>query len=263
MIAMIKKSMLAVVGVLSLGAGLAVAAGRTDGSKPAPAAISSEVTHVPAKTLDRVGTGGVLGKNGSKLSGKPLDSHGKPEVRALTLAWCPHCAASSWSLAIALSRFGTLHGLRVINAGTYYERHGGKPGYPDAHGISFFHSTFKSKHLTFVDLIEQDVHGKNFEMPTKREKAAFSFDHNGLPGVDVGGDYAYLASGYDPGLLGKKSWATIAGGLAHANGKLARRIDGYANLLTAAFCKVTSGKPRHVCSSKGVKEAAKLLPRKS
>lgn len=249
--------------VLSLGVAVAVAADPTDGSRPAPAAVSSEVTHVPGKTLNRVGTGGVSGKNGSKLSGKPLDSDGKPEVLAFTLAWCPHCASASWSLAIALSRFGTWHGLREINAGTYYQRHGGKPGYPDAHGISFFRSTFKSKYLRFVNVILQDVHGKNFEKPTKREQAAFRFDRQGLPGVDIGGDYAYLASGYDPGLLGKKSWATIAGSLAHAKSKLARNIEGYANLITAAFCKVTSAKPRDVCSSKGVKEAAKLLPRKS
>lgn len=250
--------------VMSLGAGIAVAAGGTDGSKPAPTAVSSEVTHVPAKTLDRVGTGGVSGENGSKLSGKPFDSGGKPEILAFTLAWCPHCAASNWSLAIALSRFGTLNGLRVINAGTYYQRHGGKPGYPDAHGISFFRTTFQSKYLKFVDVIEQDVHGKNFEQPTKREQAAFqSFDPHGIPGIDVAGDYAYLASGYNPGLLGQKSWSTIANGLARAHGKLARNIEGYANLLTAAFCKVTSGKPRGVCSSRAVRSTAKLLPQKS
>jgi hypothetical protein len=258
-----RKCMSVVIVVLSLSAGAALAAGRTDGSKPAPAAVASEVTHVPATTLNRVGKGGVSGKNGSKLTGRPLRSDGKPEVLAFTLAWCPHCAASSWSLAIALSRFGTLGHLRVINAGTYYEHHGGKPGYPDAHGISFFGSTFASKYLKFVDVIEQDVHGKNFEKPTKREQAAFSFDSQGLPGVDIAGRYAFLASGYNPGLLGTKSWATIAGGLAHASGTLARRIEGYANLLTAALCTVTSGKPRGVCTSEGVKEAAKLLPRKS
>jgi uncharacterized protein DUF929 len=261
-VGVMQRSVLAIAVVLSLGVGVALAADRTDGSKPAPAAISSEVTHVPAKTLNRVGTGGVSGNNGSKLSAKPLNSHGKPEVLGFTLAWCPHCAASSWSLAIALSRFGTWRGLRVINAGTYYKRHGGKPGYPDAHGISFFRSTFKSRYLTFVDVIEQDVHGKNLEKPTKQEQAAFSFDHQGLPGVDIGGRYAYLASGYNPGLLGMKSWATIAGSLAHANGKLAQHIEGYANLLTAALCRVTSEKPHGVCSSTGVEETAKLLPGK-
>lgn len=233
----------------------------TDGSKPAPSRVVREVTHVPAKTLDKVGTGRVSLRV-QKLSGKRLESGGKPEGLALTLAWCPHCAANSWSYAIALSRFGKLSGLRVINAGTYYEHHGGKPGYPDAHGLSFFHTTYHSKYLKFVDVIEQNVEGENLETPTAREQAAFnSFDpHGSAPALDVGGIYGFVGAGYTPGLLGKQGWAKIAGVLAHAKGKLGRSIDGFANVLTAMFCKATKDRPASVCASKGVKAAAKLLP---
>jgi hypothetical protein len=108
---------------LLLPAAIADAAVRTDGSTPAPAGIARSVTHVPARTLNQVGAGELAGPAAFtvlKLHSGPLKNHGKPELLTMNLAWCPHCAADSWSLAIALSRFGALTGLRVIDSGTHY-----------------------------------------------------------------------------------------------------------------------------------------------
>src|SRR5215471_17073708 len=40
-------------------------------------------------------------------SGAPLTSGGKPEMLYIGAEYCPYCAAMRWSMAVALSRFGT------------------------------------------------------------------------------------------------------------------------------------------------------------
>ena len=44
--------------------------------------------------------------------GSPLSSGGKPEVLYVGTEFCPYCAAESWSLIVALSRFGQFSGLQ-------------------------------------------------------------------------------------------------------------------------------------------------------
>ena len=103
----------------------AQAAERSDGSVPAPAQITQLVTSVPASTLNQVGVGdsrNPITSSGFGISKR--DGHftidGKPQIVSVELAWCPHCAANSWALAVALSRFGTLTGLGEINTGTHF-----------------------------------------------------------------------------------------------------------------------------------------------
>ena len=81
----------------------------SDGSKLANPAVDRLLADVPATTLDTIGAGhGTNGIVTRKLSGRALRADGKPEMLVETLAWCPHCAAANFSLAIALSRFGHL-----------------------------------------------------------------------------------------------------------------------------------------------------------
>lgn len=254
---------LTAIAVLMLGAGVAEAATRTDGSTPAPATVAHEVTHVPGGTLDRVGKGGIPGPNTAKLSGPPLTLGGKPELLSFELAWCPHCSVNSWALAVALSRFGHLSGLRILDSGTYFcTKFHAMPCYPHTDGLSFFGAHYSSPYLSFVSVVLQDVNGRNLQQPTKAEGQVLnSIDSSGtIPAVDVGGLYGMLNAGYSPGVLAHKSWAQIAGSLAPANSKVGRSTDGLANLFSAAICKVTAGKPHGVCSAKGVLAASALLP---
>jgi Domain of unknown function (DUF929) len=244
------------------------AAARTDGSKPAPPRIAQLVTHVPTSTLNEAGAGATSPRLGLfKLNGS-LTSHGKPELLIEELAWCPHCAANSWSIAVALSRFGRFSGLRVINTGKYYCKIAHDPCvlspfpcYPDTNGLSFFGSTFTSQFLSFTSVVVQNLHGRNFQKPTPLEHAAInSFDPQGnIPVFDVGGKYGMLGVGYDPADLAHETWSQIARSLANPHSRLGVRIDGFANILTAAICQTTNGQPRRVCSSPGVTVAAAQL----
>lgn len=255
----------------ALSGGVAHAAQRTDGSTLAPAAISQLVTHVPASTLDKVGVGNIYSAPyfvPMKLNGH-LASAGKPEVLTMNLAWCPHCAANSWALAVALSRFGTLNGLRVLNTGTHYCKLasspcalGPIPCYPFTSGLSFFGASYRSAYLSLTAVVIQDVTGHNLQRPTRRDlRAVNPFDPGAgqAPALDVGGAYGFLGPGFDPGSLRHKTWSQIAGSLADPHTPIARHIDGLANLFTAAICKVTKGRPTAVCTSKGTLAASSVI----
>lgn len=260
------RFLVVLIALLALPVGMAVAAVRMDGSTPAPAAIVQSVTNVPVSTLNQVGAGELSGGAAFtvlKLHTGQLTSHGKPELVTMNLAWCPHCAANSWSLAVALSRFGTLTGLRVIDSGTHYcvlladpcgLTSRPSPCYPHTHGLSFLRARYRSSYLSFAPIVLQDVAGRNVEEPTRRQNAALnSFDQQGqTPAVDIGGAFGFVNSGFSPGVLAHRSWSQIAGSLAHAHSPIARRVDGLANLFTAAICRVTRGRPASVCKSRGV-----------
>jgi hypothetical protein len=250
--------------VLVLLLGAATASARSDGSSPAPATITRLVTNVPATTLNQVGAGDLLspatGMSVVKLH-RRLENRGKPELLSENLGWCPHCAANSWGLAIALSRFGTLSGLREINSGTYYCvvvnnpcNLGASPCFPNTHGLSFVDARYRSRYLTFVPLVLQTVTGKNLEGATRSEITALNqFDTEGqTPAVDIGGAFGFVNSAFSPGDLAHKSWSQIGASLADPHNAVARRVDGLANVFTAAICKVTKGRPASVCKSHGV-----------
>ncbi len=183
----------------------------------------------------------------SKLHGAVLKSAGKPELLATIFAWCPHCAAHSWSLAVALSRFGALSRVRVLDTGTLY------PQFHHTHGLSFVRARFKSRYLSFAPVVLQDVHGHALQTETAREKSAIAnFYAPGAPAIDIAGRWGFVGSGYSPGVLTGKSWSQIATDLARPKTAIAKSIDGLANLFTAAICKVTGGHPVKVCQSRGV-----------
>jgi hypothetical protein len=214
------------------------------------------VTTVPAATFDLVGAGKLNGPadfQRQKLTGAPYTSNGKPVVLTGNLAWCPHCAANNWGLAVALSRFGTFATLRTIDTGTYYA------SFPHTRGISFFGVKYTSDLLVFQHVVVEDVNGKSLQKPTKAQAKALKFA-GGYPAVNVGGVYGTSGSGYGPGALKKKSAATIAAALADPTTPLAKRIDGLANFYSAAICKVTGGMPADVCTSVGVTAAGSGLP---
>jgi hypothetical protein len=244
------------------------ASGRDDGSIPAPPNIVQRVTSVPPRTLNAVGAGRLSGRTvfTVKRLHRALTRAGKPELVSMNLAWCPHCAADSWALAVALNRFGTLTGLRVINSGTYYCTlvHDpcnltATPCYPNTHGLSFIDSRYRSRYLTFTPIVLQDVHGHNLERIPRRDAPALkAFDPEGqTPEVDVGGAFGFVNSGFSPGALAGLSWTQIADRLADPHAAVAQHVDGVANVLTAAICRATKGLPRAVCASRGVMAAGR------
>ncbi len=180
-------------------------------------------------------------------------------------AWCPHCAANSWPLAIALSRFGTLSGLRLLDSGTFYEKVlEAKPGYSHTKGLSFIDANYQSSLVKFEPVVGYDVKGHKLNQLDSAQKSLIkSFDPKfGFPAVAIGQDWGLVGAGYSPGVIAGKSPAAIAKAIAEPQSPVAKAIDGEANVLTAAICAATDGRPGEVCSSPAVEKASSRLPKR-
>jgi hypothetical protein len=170
--------------------------------------------------------------------------------------FCPYCAAERWPLAQALSRFGTLNDLGETRSAPAPE------AYPDTATLTFHGSRFSS---TVVALTAEEVADGNHEpldkLDAPDDKLFTDLGGDRFPFIDVGGKYQFGVQ-YDAGLLAGKTQTEIAQAMSDPGSKIAQAIDGSANLLTAAICDVTNGKPSNTCSAPGVTAAKKHLTTK-
>jgi hypothetical protein len=243
----------------------AAASARTDGSTPISPGVYDAVTTVPVATLDAVGAKNVAGPlqfGVAKLNDGAITRNGKPVFLSANLAWCPHCAANSWAIVVALERFGDFAKLRVLDTGTYFANHGGHPGFSHTKGISFLNNGYTSPYLEFDAVIVEDLKGRKFQKLTTAQKAALKFTDGGYPATNIGGLYGTVGSGYGPESLrgAKLTPQKIANALHNPSSPIAKRVDGLANFFSAAICRATGNMPEDVCSSPGVQAGATKLP---
>jgi Domain of unknown function (DUF929) len=227
-----------------------------------PASVMKDVSTVPVSTLNSVGIGSVLSYNPqplTKISGSsPLTSAGKPEMLYVGAEFCPYCAAERWSMAVALSRFGTFSPpLRGIHSS-------GSDTDPNTPTLTFYKSTYTSPYLVFTPVENETISRTPLQSLTSAQQALWvKYDttngEQGYPFIDFGNKYALKSPSYDPGVLAKMSWEQVASALSSPSSAVALGADGTANLITAAICKMTGGQPGSVCTSAGVKTASAHL----
>jgi hypothetical protein len=235
------------------------AAGPSNG--PTGAALSSVVsdtTGVPASTLNAVGAGSGVTSTPTSISGSPLTSGGKPEVVYVGAEYCPYCAAERWAMVVALSRFGTFSNLSTVHSGN----NAGEV-YANTPTWTFYHSTYTSKYVTFdpVETLTNIPQGNSYtalQTPTAQQQALLSkYDappyvaqasQGAIPFVDFGNKYMISGASYSPQLLAGKTWSQIASALKDPSSPIAKAVDGTANYLTAAVCKLTNNQPAAACT---------------
>jgi thiol-disulfide isomerase/thioredoxin len=222
------------------------------------AAVETAITTVPASALNSVGKGTAAALTPTKGSPPILTSDGKPEILYMGAEYCPYCAAERWALAVALSRFGKLSNLHFIHSSS-------TDVYPDTPTLSFYHSTYTSKYIVFtpVEMYGLEDNGKPLQKPTAAESALMakydaapyvpSSDAGAFPFVDFGNQYLVLGAQYVPSDLSKLTWADVAADLKNPASPVAQDIDGAANTISAAICKITKDAPAAVCNSAAVK----------
>jgi hypothetical protein len=259
-----------VIAVLAVVAGLLIArtinsgtptpsAGSSAGTV-LPASVAQEVTSVPPATLDTVGKGSIPSMPSSfpppkPLNGTLLTSNGKPEVLYIGGEFCPFCAAMRWSMAIALSRFGTLSPLHGIHSATTVPG-GGTEAYPHTATLTFYKSSYTSRYLSFVPVENEKIDHSPLQATTAQQQALWNrYYPNSYPFIDVGNKYLFTVI-YDPQVLAGKSWSQIAAALKDPSSPIAKSVDGAANYLTAAICKITNNTPSAICTSQAVTSAA-------
>jgi hypothetical protein len=230
--------------------------------------VVSQVTSVPTATLDSVGAGPTYPPTGSvyphaiqpvKPSGTALVSGGKPQIVYVGAEYCPFCAAERWSLVVALSRFGTFTGLHFIRSSS-------TDTFPNTATLSFYKATYTSKYLVFDTTEAQTVTKKTLEPLTTLDTALMrTYDappyvpkgyDGSFPFVDFGNKFVIDGASYSPALLAGLTWQQIGADLANPSSTVAKAIDGAANHITAAICKITNNAPTSVCKSAGVSAAS-------
>ena len=99
------------------------------------------------------------------ISGAPLASGGKPEMLYIGAEFCPFCAAMRWSMAVALSRFGSfttpLRGFHSSPTDTD----------PNTPTLTFYKAGYTSKYLTFVPVENENINRGALQPTTPAEQA--------------------------------------------------------------------------------------------
>jgi len=229
-------------------------------------AVVNKVTSVPASTLDTVGKGQFAGKI-QTITGNPapLTANGKPELLYMGAEYCPYCAAERWAMIVALSRFGTFSGLATVHSAVSNGA-GGQEPYPDTPTFTFVHASYSSPYLSFspVELQTNIPDASNgsyttLQTPTSAQQALItkydappyieSSQAGAIPFLDFGNKYVSIGTSYSNQVLVGLSWSTIANDLSNPNSSVAQAIDGTANYITAAICKMTGNQPASACTT--------------
>jgi hypothetical protein len=241
------------------------------GRSPAPAgpafapvaadpAIAREITTVPATTFNRVGAGTATGLK--PITGQPELMAGRtPELLYMGGEFCPYCAAERWAIAAAVSRLGTLTGLRFIHSSP-------ADVYPSTPTLTFADARYASKYLQFVPV---EWYGEKadpatpfghvyLQHPTPQEQALFArYSGGSIPFVDIGNRYLVPSAQYLPSALAGLTWAQVAAAMHNPASAIGRDIDGAANMITAAICRLTGNQPASACRSAGVVTAGQSI----
>lgn len=228
---------------------------------PLPASVSNAVSGVPATTLNTVGAGSVPSTVQSPVtagSGAALTSNGKPEMLYIGAEYCPYCAAMRWSMAVALSRFGTLstpwHGIHSSSSDVF----------PHTATLTFYKSGYNSNYLTFTPVENLTVTKAPLQNPTAAQNAIWAKYEpdaatRGYPFIDFGNKFVIKGPIYDPAVLKGLTWSQIATAMRNPSSPVAQGVLGAANYMTAAICKTTNNQPASVCTSPAVTKVAGKL----
>jgi hypothetical protein len=222
-------------------------------------AVADKTTSVPASTLDAVGDGGgAVTAKPTTITGTPLTANGKPEMLYMGAEYCPFCAAERWAMIVALSRFGTFSGLSTVRSAVTNGA-GVKEPFGNTPTWTFVKSSFSSPYLTFTP-VETETNIPNastggytsLQTPTAAQQALitkYGGPQRSIPFIDFGNKYVISGATYSPGVLAGLSWSQIAADLSNPNSQVAKAVDGAANYITAAICKMTGNQPASACTS--------------
>jgi hypothetical protein len=209
-----------------------------------PNALYSNLAGVSNATLSSIGNGGASSLQA--VNGSPLTSNGKPEFLYIGADFCPYCAAERWSIVVALSRFGTFTGLEYMLSGDAPE-----PS-PDTSTFTFLHATYSSQYISFVsvELYDRSPNHNVLQTTTSDEQNVMNqYDPSkGIPFIDLGNQYVYVSSQFLPNSINGLNWNQIGTQLDTPSSAVAKSIDGAANRLITALCKIDGGVPTGICN---------------
>jgi hypothetical protein len=206
----------------------------------APAAVTRQVTTVPAGMLAQASPGRVATPlRQVPAGGPPLTTDGKPAVVFVSEESCPFCAAERWSLAVALSHFGNWSQLGVTKSAA-------TDIFPNTATLSFRTARYQSTQLTLRTTELADNAGHPLQALSALDRQLIgrydvppyvnSADQSGaVPFLDIGNRYVLAGAQYDPQVLAGLSAAQIAAQLRDPSSPVAQAIDGSAHVIITAI----------------------------
>lgn len=228
--------------------------------QPIPTSVASELTSIAASTWNPVG---IQNAEQPEVAHPVVTS--APAVVFIGGEYCPYCAATRWSLTIALSRFGTFSGLKYMHSSS-------TDAYPNTPTVSYASAHYKSPYIK-ADLVEEyNRQGLPLnKLTTFETKLLTKYDvppyvpssaagQYPIPFIMIGGRYLWISSPYLPSVLSGASWSAILGDIRSGQGPIAAAILANANEFTAAICKVDDDKPASVCNQSGINTGELILP---
>ena len=221
---------------------------------PAPDSVLSKVTGVSQSTYEKVGKGSIANPFQKAQGNPPLNkaSDGKPILLYVGAEYCPFCAAERWSMAVALSRFGTFSNLTLMQSSS-------TDSYANTSTFSFHGASYTSQYLVFQSVETETRTGGALEKMTAEQQAIFSkYDAppyidsqyaGSIPFLSVGNQYIEISAGFIPDQMQGLTWQEIADKLNDPNSSISQSVVANANYITAALCQVTDNKPANVCTA--------------
>jgi thiol-disulfide isomerase/thioredoxin len=210
---------------------------------PVSPTILNELSGVSSNTLSLVGTNQPTVQSNKPITGTPLVLNGKPEVLYMGAEYCPYCAAERWAMIVALDKFGNFTGIEYMQSSA-------TDVYPNTPTFTFVGANYTSNYISFVSVEQLDRSSNQLQTATASETALLNqYDTAGsIPFIDFGNQYAITGAQYLPTPLQNANWTQIASQLNNPTSPIALSVDGAANHLISAICKIDGGAPSSVCS---------------
>jgi hypothetical protein len=222
--------------------------------QPVSSAVLSDLTGVSNSTLQTINVPSDVTPP-TAISGTSLSLNGKPEILYIGGEYCPYCAVERWSIIMALSHFGTFSGLEYMQSSST-DVNANTPTF------TFADASFTSKYVAFVPIEEWNRETETIATPDSTESGLYSeygacpstpTEGAGIPFLDIANQYVvHCGAQFNAGEGGAvdiagENWTQVASQLNDPNSKVAQLMDGAANTLTTAICKVDGGQPTSVC----------------
>lgn len=216
--------------------------------QPVSTSVMQQLTGVSDSTLKTIGLPSSVTPPTS-ISGSPLTSGGKPEVLYIGGEFCPYCAVERWSIIVALSHFGTFSGVEYMQSSSTDVN-------PNTPTFTFVNATFTSDYITFIPVEHWDRNTQTLVTYNSSESSIYnqygtcpSNNQQGIPFVDIANQYVVnCGAQFALGQIAGDNWTTVASQLNSPGTTVAQEIDGAANSLITAICKVDGAQPSSVCS---------------
>jgi len=177
------------------------------------------------------------------LSSPPFTSSGIPIVVYFGADYCPYCAVETWSLVVALTRFGNFTNLEYMTSAF-------DDG--DYSTLTFDHSGYQSNYVVFEPYELYDrADNRLMTLPPNYSAVFQNQGVSSLPSLDFANEYYIAGAFVIPAVLGTMNQSQIVASIQNGSTP-GGEIKQAANVYTALICETTDNEPASVCGQDSI-----------